>query len=358
MHGSRLDDLLGQNFAEERLPLTPFGTAPLPAPALPAPGALIDPQLTPRHQTFVEAALVLTTIGIVALVNSMVLHKVVVLNLFFLPIVLAGFFLGCYRAGALALFAVMATSIVVVADLQSFLVAPQPLVVALQLCVWGGILGLTAVLVGTLSDERRQRTVEAREAHRGVAEVLAAYLESVNPCMKTRTQRILGLAEQIGRKLKLTPNELDDMRVASLLVDLEPLEITSRVIRRAVGELETEHEPRTLPGTDLVRSLGAVLTTAFPIVQCVASGGDWRLRTRSATPPLAAEILRAARAYDQRLTSVFRDAAMTPAELVAELRDDDALGLPELVLDALKSCVCDPTPLPAGRAARTTASVN
>jgi hypothetical protein len=333
-----VDELLKATLPQVRLPLTPYGTAPATETDEPDPTSSAA-TLSTRHQRFVEISLVVTTVGIVALIHSMAAHKVVVLNLFFLPIVMAGFFLGCYRAGALALFAVMATSIVIVADLRTFLVAPDPLIIGLQLCVWGAILGLTAVMVGTLSDDRRLRTQEAHEAHRGVAEVLSAYLESVNPALRTRTQRILTLAESMGRRLKLTINEFEDMRVAALLVDLEPLEITSRVIRRAVGELDTEVAPRTLPGSDLVRSLGAVLTTAFPIVQCVASGGDWRLRSRGATPPLAAEILRAARAYEQKLSSLFHDPKTLPRDIVDDLAQDDALGLPPAVIQALTASV-------------------
>lgn len=291
--------------------------------------------------TFVEAVLVLVTLGIVILVHLLAAQHAVVLNLFFLPIVLAGFFLGQYRAGVLALFAVISTSVVLVANLPSAASTLHPLVVLLQLCVWGATLGLTAVLVGTLSDDRSAKAVQAREAHRGVAEVLGAYLQSVNPNLKSRAIRVCQLAENMGRKLRLSPGDLDDIRVASLLLDLEPLEITSRVIRRAVGEYQDEVEPRTLAGSDLVQSLGLVLTTAFPIAQCAAHRARWRGQTTDDFTPLGADILRAARAYDQLSMNPVRAARLSPLELVDEVAKDDALALPPIVLTTLQSCVAE-----------------
>jgi hypothetical protein len=104
--------------------------------------------------------------------------------------VLAAFFLGRYRAGILALFSMMAASVVSVADLTGFSSYNSPVVIALSVTVWGAVLGLTAILVGTLSDDRAAKMLELHEAYVGVVEVLARYLQSANPRLKDRSVRV------------------------------------------------------------------------------------------------------------------------------------------------------------------------
>ena len=59
-----------------------------------------------------ETMLVLITASLACVMYFMADMKIVVLNLFFLPVVLAGFFMGRYRAGVLALLSVISATIV------------------------------------------------------------------------------------------------------------------------------------------------------------------------------------------------------------------------------------------------------
>ncbi len=228
-----------------------------------------------RERRRVEWMLVVVTLGLVCLLGMTVASKAVVLNLFYLPVVCAGFFLGRYRAGALAFLSVIAASVVVMSDVRSFAMSTDPVVVLLTLCIWGAVLGLTAVFVGTLSDDRHAKGAEAREAYLGVVEVLSAYLQAVNPRLQSRTRRVAELSEKVSRKLRLPDQEVDNIRVAALMLDMESLEITSRVIRKAVDEIEDGPGLRTFPGSELVNSLGRVLTGAFPIAQSVVQADDF-----------------------------------------------------------------------------------
>ena len=109
---------------------------------------------TKSSEIVLEVFLILIAVAMTMLFHMMADYKLVVLNLFFLPVVLAGFFLGRYRAGVLAIFCVIATSFVTALNLQGFASVNSPIVIGLTVCAWGGVLGLTALLVGTLSDER------------------------------------------------------------------------------------------------------------------------------------------------------------------------------------------------------------
>src|SRR5688572_10611980 len=222
----------------------------------------------PTSEQSLEIALVLVIAALACLLHEVREMRLVVLNLFFLPIVLAGFFLGRYRAGAFALFSVAVATIIVSLDLTGFSAGSSPLTVALAMTLWGAVLGLTAILVGTLCDDREAKKVEAKEAHVGVVEVLARYLQTANPRLESRAKRVAELSRAVAQTMRLSGKEIDDIHVAALLADMENIEITARVIKKAFGELQADEqvEQRTIYGTELVRSLGAVLSGAFPLI--------------------------------------------------------------------------------------------
>lgn len=288
-----------------------------------------------------EVILLLTTVVLTCMLYETVGYKIVVLNLFYLPVVLAAFFLGRYRASVLAFFSVLAASIVCALSLGDFAAFASPLIIGLSIVVWGAVLGLTTLLVGTLSDDVSSRMTELHEAYVGVVEVLTRYLQSANPRLKDRSQRIAELCQEAATQMHLSVKEVDDIRVAALLHDMENIEITARVIRKAVGDMEDEKgaAQHTFHGTELVHSLGLVLQGAFPLVlnqeelEHAASG------LGTAKAPIGAQIIRTVRAYDALMYGKYRLPGTSPADAIKELRRDAEAGhLPE-VLQALDRIV-------------------
>ncbi len=172
-----------------------------------------------------EIFLIIIALSLGGLFHVTVGYKMTVLNLFFLPVVLAGFFLGRYRASTLALLCVVVTSAAAVLDLDGFAAYTSPVIIALSVATWGAVLGLTAILVGTLSDERTQKAAELHEAYVGVVEVLSKYLQGANPLLEARSSRVAELSQRIGRRMHLSAREIDNIRVAALLHDLENIKI-------------------------------------------------------------------------------------------------------------------------------------
>jgi hypothetical protein len=275
---------------------------------------------TERHQELtLEIMLVLVTAAIACLLYHTETMKIVVLNLFYLPIVLAGFFLGRYRAGVLALLAVVTATIVICMDFTGFATFSSPVAIALSVTLWGSVLGLSALLVGTLCDDRDARRVEAHEAQVGVVEVLSRYLQSANPVLESRSKRVAELSEQVARKMRLSAKEIDDIRVAALLIDMENIEITARVIRKAVGAMEDDPaaKQRTFHGAELVQSLGLVLTGAFPLLlnQTEESAAD-----AGQALPFGARIIRTVRAYEQMESDPWQHGDRSPESFIDELQ--------------------------------------
>jgi hypothetical protein len=291
-----------------------------------------------------EVILVLVTLVLTCVLYQTVGYKVIVLNLFYPPVILAAFFLGRYRAGVLAFFSVLSASVVLSFNLGEFAAYDSPLIVALSVLVWGGVLGLAALLVGTLSDELASRMTELHEAHVGVVEVLSRYLQSAHPSLKDHSHRVAAICRDLAEQLKLGQKEVDDIRVAALLCDMENIEITARVIRKAIGDLGEEQRSggqHTFHGTELVRSLGPALLGAFPLV-LNQSGADQHAvagAVSNSQVPIGARIIRTVRAYDALMHNKWGLPNITASEAIKDLWRDVEAEHDPMILHALERVV-------------------
>ncbi|HEX7376244.1 MAG TPA: HD domain-containing phosphohydrolase [Pirellulales bacterium] len=290
-------------------------------------------------QHTLELMLLVVVIGLACLYYQVQGYKLVVLNLFYLPVVLCAFFLGTYRAGILALFCVISASVVTVNNLTGFATLFSPLTIGLMVTVWGAVLGMVAILVGTLSDERKSKTAELHEAYVGMVEVMSRYLQSANARLKARSIRVAELSQKIAIAMKLPVKVVDDVRIAALLFDIGNVEVTTRVFRKAVGTLETDPaklEQHTFRGSDLIHSLSAVLSGASPLL---VHQHDVAHDLKSLSNiPLGTRIIWAVRAYDE-LTSELQAPgrlALDSRQALAELRSDEGCGYDREVIDALE----------------------
>ena len=296
-----------------------------------------------KTERFIEISLIVITISLGCLFYMTTGYKMVVLNLFFLPVVLAGFFLGRYRAGVLAVLSVATAGAISAVDLMGFSAFTSPLIIGLAIGVWAAVLGLTSLLVGTLSDERTQKMAELHEAYVGVVEVLSRYLQSANPRLKARSDRVAELSQRVAFEMKLSPKEADDIRVAALLHDMESIEITARVIRKAMGSFEDESGDTlqaTFHGTDLVQSLGAVLTGAMPLLvnqaECGYTGISAEDAPNSAHIPVGAKIIRTVRAFVDLREGKLGQPAPSAQSATEELRRDADANHDPAIVDVLE----------------------
>jgi fermentation-respiration switch protein FrsA (DUF1100 family) len=280
--------------------------------------------------------LVLVVIATGALFARLEYEKTVVLHLYFLPVVLAGYYVGRTAAGLLALLGVLTVTIVVTLVPHELGAASTPLMIALGLTVWAAALGLTAIMVGTLCDERAASLRELHAAYVGVVEVLAKYLQGGTARTRSRSERIAARCQLVAEAMGLSQREVDDVRVAALLNELGKVEITTQVISRAVDRLENSPARHTFLGTDLVHSLSNVLQSALPLLAVQDEAVHEFLsqeRASADSVPIGARILRAVRAYDELAHTCVP--TPTPGEALRLLRERVS-GLDTEVLLALE----------------------
>jgi hypothetical protein len=272
-------------------------------------------------------------------------YGLVVLNLFFLPVVLAGYFLGRTSSGLLAFFCALAVTAVTTLQGTAFAAYASPAVIGLALTVWAAVLGMTALLMGTLCDERARTVSDLQKAYVGVVDVLSKYLQSGNPRVKDRSTRIAELSQFVAQDMRLPQKAIDDVRVAALLHDLGDVRITTQLINKAVSAIDRDAAAArkyTFLGAELVQSLGAVLESALPLVvsqddavrDCLATQDG----CRPEEVPLGARIISAVRAYDTLLQGEAGAAPLSPEAALRALRDEAPSGWDD-VLRALTRVV-------------------
>ena len=303
--------------------------------------------LPKKERRILEIMLVVVTVGMTFLLYRMGGYKMVVLNLFYLPIVLSGYYLGRTSAGLLALLSVLLATIATTLSSSAGLAAyNSPIMIGLALTVWGASMGLTAILVGTLCDERAKTVDELHAAYVGVVEVLSKYLQSANPKVKARSIRIAELSQAVAEEMKLPRKQVDDIRVAALLYDLGNVEITTQLLSKAVGALEANPSKTctyTFSGMELVHSLGSVLRGAVPLLlnqddaarECFLSTST----ELSGEMPMGARVIRAVRAYEALVGGDDPERADSPSSALQELRKDIAAAHDQEVLDSLERSV-------------------
>lgn len=300
------------------------------------------PKNSSLPRRFLEIALILIAVGLCVLLHRTGAYRLVVLNLFYLPVVLAAFFLGRYQAGVLTVLSIILVAVVTALDLGTAVSYSSPVIVGLALTIWGAVLALTAILAGTLSDERSETMQELHEAYVGVIEVLSRYLHNADRRLNERSALSAQIAQQVAVHMRLSGKQVDDIRVAMLLHDMESVEVTSRVIRKALGNVAQSHpKQHTFYGGDLAKSLSSVLRGALPLltVRNTAYGESQQdgLAESEVDVPIGSRVIHTVRDYVNLIAD--QPETLSPRRAIMLLKSDVDAEHHPAVLHALEQVV-------------------
>ena len=118
---------------------------------------------SPRQRRSLELSLWAAIAAIVGVIHFMPDNNVIFLNLCFLPVTLGAFYLGRHSGSLMALGCVVAATVTTVVHFDN--ASAAVLLDSMALGIWGAILALTAVVVGSLSDERKRHLEELHRSH-------------------------------------------------------------------------------------------------------------------------------------------------------------------------------------------------
>jgi putative nucleotidyltransferase with HDIG domain len=289
-----------------------------------------------------EESLVLTIALVIIVVNFFVIQKLAFLNFYYLPVLVAGYVMGRKMALLTSLFCIALIAFSAINNPHLFLTDTGPLLLATDLMVWSGFLILAAYVVGTLYEQREKKVSELKNAYIGVLEILAKYLESYDRYTRSHSLRVADYATGIAMAMELPRNEVENIKVASLLHDIGKIDISSNLIQKAAA-LSTEEKkilashPRK--GVELLSAVGGVLKDAMPIVE---AHHDFFVECKSIEDrkakkiPLGARILSVADSFDAMVTDRPYRKGMPHWEAMEELEKCSGTQFDPQVVEAFK----------------------
>ena len=292
---------------------------------------------------YFEHILVLSIfIGAVA-INYFVPYKIGFLNFFYLPVIVAGYYLGKRFAVLTAILCVLVVAWTAILFPQTFFAeVGMKLYIIISLLAWASFLILTSAAIGYLYEEKERKIQELRQAYIGVIEILSKYLESSDRYTKGHSIRVAHLSEDIAHVMRLPRYEVENIRTAGLLHDIGKTEISMELINKAAALTTAEKEEvdtHTEKGAQLLSLVSAVLKEAVPLV--LAHHKYYFVEKKFGAEeiksiPLGAAIIAVADAYDAIVTDRPYRAGKAPWQAFEEITKEAGHQFHPQVVDALK----------------------
>jgi putative nucleotidyltransferase with HDIG domain len=252
-------------------------------------------------------------------------EKTLILEFYYLPVLVAGYFLGRRMGVLTAVLSILMVVICVLFFPHHFFGDKVFSYSLARLSSWGGFLILASVVVGTLYEQSERRLSDLKSAYIGVLEILSKYLESTDRYTKGHSVRVSELAMETAIAMELPRKEVENIRVAGLLHDIGKIEISGEILRKA-AELTTEEreliDAHPVRGAYLLAAVGSVLKEVVPIV---VAHHKYFVDTLEAaerdTPkiPLGARIVAVADSFDAMTTDRPYRKGKPPWEALEEL---------------------------------------
>lgn len=265
-------------------------------------------------------------------------NKLAFLNFFYIPVLLAAYFLG-RRLGVLAGFAsVLMISIYAVLDPVRFVQNAGDSAM-LSVFLWGAFLMVTAYVVGTLYDLKTESTRDLHQAYQGIVEILAKFIDAVDGYTQDHSVRVSQLATKIATELGLDRVAVENIRVAGLLHDVGKIDVSLEVLTKASALAPHEWEEmkrHTSMGSELLEQTGGLLRDVLPIVHYHHEyfDGTGYHGVSGKEIPLGARILAVADAYDAMITDRPYRTGRTPWEAKVEIESHSGKQFDPKVVDA------------------------
>ena len=208
----------------------------------------INDNPSPKRMSLLENLLVVAVLGVTSLMWSYSVEDTVLLHLFYVPVVLTGFFLGRYRARLMALFCILSATIIFLPKFGEESLSAIPLRTLIVFVLWAATLVLIAMMVGKLSDGWHEALKTLRQAHK--KDVLTDALTGI----ANRRAYEFELARRIAQQ------ERDGTPLILLLIDIDHFKKFNDRYGHPAGDAILQAVAQTLQNTirkaDLVARYG------------------------------------------------------------------------------------------------------
>ena len=271
-----------------------------------------------------ELLLIFSIIAFAAVINFFVAGERLVLTFYNLPTLFAAYYFGRARAVQTALASVL---IVAWLNLMNPVALAAGLGVSLRhliswadISVWGGFLLLTAYAMGTLYEVKEQGMTELRETYFGVLQILCQVISN-DKYTQNHSYRVSVYAARLAAEMRLSEEQVEDVRAAALLHDIGKLEVSRNILYKSarLTPKEIEEVQSHLPrGIEALRpvAVGGTLRRVLPIILAHHDkfDGSGYHPTKGMDIPVEARIISVADVYDALVSDRPYRKAMSPFE--------------------------------------------
>jgi putative nucleotidyltransferase with HDIG domain len=271
-----------------------------------------------------EQIVVLFILVAVVSLNYFIAEKLALLNMFYLPSLVAGFVLGKRKALLTSMFSVTAVLFYVALNYENFKPSQSVVSFYINIISWGSFLIVCSIVVGHLHEENEKKVVQLKSAYMGILEILSKYIESADKYTQGHSVRVSHYATELAVGMHLPPKEVDNIKVAGLLHDIGKVDISTDLIGKAASLSSEEKNimaTHTERGAQLLSSVGSVLSDAIPLVRAHHQyfDHDGHKGSPSGEVPLGARILAVVDSYDAMTTDRPYRSGMPPWKAIEEL---------------------------------------
>ncbi len=276
-------------------------------------------------QNFEDITVLIILVSVIT-ISYVVDEKMMMLNFYYLPVLMAGYFIGKKASTLVAAFSVLTVVFFAIVNYETFSDGRGIGYLASGLAGWSGFLVLTSYIVGALYEQKQKRVDELQQAYVGILEILVKYLESTDRYTKGHSERVAEHSMDIAIAMQLPREEVENIRVAALLHDIGKIEISANLIGKAASlnrdEMSqvAEHSEK---GARILQSVGGVLKEAIPIVlehHRHYSQMEGPTDDSSNVMSLGARIVAVADSFDAMVTDRPYRKGMQPWQAMEELR--------------------------------------
>jgi len=219
-----------------------------------------------QFETIIAIIIVLSILAIGILVH----YKFYLLNFFFLPVIFSGYYLGKKRAVLIAISCILLEALYLVFSRQVFGVQFQlshdDLIFLIS---WAIFLFLTAWIVGLLSEKKDKELFNLKRAYTGILAIVLKYLE-VGEEGKSRAEKVTELAGKMAEVLGMTKAEVENIKSAALLSDIQELQTCLPLFTQTTEFVEQESFSQgQLSDREkiMLKTTGLILSEIQPILQ-------------------------------------------------------------------------------------------
>ncbi len=199
---------------------------------------------------------------LLGLMNILIVNQKIVLYVFYLPVVVAAWTLGKRHAVGVAGLAAALVAAYAFFLPESLLYAGELPLLWTELAIWGGILIVTAYLVGTLRLWTEEALRSLERAYSGVLAILSKFIQTIDADTEAHSVRVAAWAVAIGRELGMDRGMIEKIRIAGLLHDVGKVDISAEILRKAAALSKDERQnirEHAARGAEMVRSVGGIL---------------------------------------------------------------------------------------------------